>query len=939
VQIASARLDRLGLRRDVAFRPFTGGLNAVYLPDASDRWTVGRFLRAMIFAEDQSDGAGPVSASIPGGELALRTTAGQHTVRSQVGPDTRRRFTLETEDRLPGATAWLGALNAEPGFGPAPWFLFGASADSIHRLVNGRAAAAFRPSGAVRASEQARGLQLQLAALRRQLAELPEPDAALPEAGRGNASLAALTLERRRLQQELDALLTARPAYEAERQRLSDELRYCDAQLERWHAVAGDLESHGLRLQQETQRAAGCPRPDPRQRIQSLQVHADKLRQSVAESHGDDGCPLCQHQRWRGTAAATVNLLREDLARLGGEFSRWEAAQESRGFAAELGRLDAARQHLHAACEDLRQRRRRLAAELAEIESGTLRDGYGPHGRHCQCSWNGSAGRSGHHAALAEGGAAYGADVEAIRRDLARLDEWIGWARQREQLAGEIAALEAELAHAEPARADSPLTVRASALLAALSGERRQRIEVAESGAIAVFDGADRPTSVAQLGQQARSRVYLSLCLALAEAYRREETELPLVVDDDMLAAEPTAARRAVEVLAEFAQAGHQVVLLTSRDELAARLRQQGVAVHELPALSRPAPQRDPRPAVAPPPPPRLVETWPGTGDVPHRRSDQAHGYNVWSCEEFPGELTDRADLPQTARTPPDDEAEASLLDATPIEDALDIDAESLGLLRKIGIARASDLLRVDADDAARRLHHTGITAATVRQWQDRCRQWRRGRRERTLGQRRLSSGRSLRIDGQAAGHALWRPIRTALDAAAPFDGDSADESADAAWEQPAARPVAAAEAPRGLRFYLDPADSVVDAPSIGPRMAEQLEALGIRTVAQLLAADPSGIAARLDNRRVAAETVRQWQRQAALASRIPGLRGHDAQILVACGITQPEELAVAAADALWAQVAPFSETNEGKRIIRNGPSPDLDEVRDWIHWASLARP
>ena len=40
------------------------------------------------------------------------------------------------------------------------------------------------------------------------------------------------------------------------------------------------------------------------------------------------------------------------------------------------------------------------------------------------------------------------------------------------------------------------------------------------------------------------------------------------------------------------------------------------------------------------------------------------------------------------------------------------------------------------------------------------------------------------------------------------------------------------------LRFFLEPSDPVVDAPSIGPKTAERLQAVGLKTVADLLAAD-----------------------------------------------------------------------------------------------------
>jgi len=138
--------------------------------------------------------------------------------------------------------------------------------------------------------------------------------------------------------------------------------------------------------------------------------------------------------------------------------------------------------------------------------------------------------------------------------------------------------------------------------------------------------------------------------------------------------------------------------------------------------------------------------------------------------------------------------------------------------------------------------------------------------------------------------------------------------------------------------FHLQRTDSVESAPSIGARTAERLEAVGVSTVADLLVADPEEVAEQLDNRRISASVIQQWQHQTQLAVRIPQLRGHDAQILVALDVTEPEKLAACDPQDLWLRVEPFVETKEGKRIIRHGKTPDFEEVREWIQWARAAR-
>jgi hypothetical protein len=141
------------------------------------------------------------------------------------------------------------------------------------------------------------------------------------------------------------------------------------------------------------------------------------------------------------------------------------------------------------------------------------------------------------------------------------------------------------------------------------------------------------------------------------------------------------------------------------------------------------------------------------------------------------------------------------------------------------------------------------------------------------------------------------------------------------------------------LRFYLSTSDQIEQAPSIGPKTAERLQRIGIVTVADILRADPETTAQRLRNRHINPNTIRQWQQQATLVCRVPELRGHDAQILVACGIHDPERLAAIDATVLWRRVEPFTETAEGKRFIRSGKAPNLDEIRRWIKSAAHARP
>lgn len=147
-----------------------------------------------------------------------------------------------------------------------------------------------------------------------------------------------------------------------------------------------------------------------------------------------------------------------------------------------------------------------------------------------------------------------------------------------------------------------------------------------------------------------------------------------------------------------------------------------------------------------------------------------------------------------------------------------------------------------------------------------------------------------------------------------------------------------AVEQSGGLRFFLNRVSHIEKAPSIGPRTASMLEAIGIHTVEDLMNMTPERISEMLNHRRLTPSIIQQWQQQSRMMCQVPELRGHDAQILVACGITTPEDLAAKKPASLLAIVEPFARTKEGERIIRNGKVPDLTEVTEWIQWAANAR-
>ncbi len=140
------------------------------------------------------------------------------------------------------------------------------------------------------------------------------------------------------------------------------------------------------------------------------------------------------------------------------------------------------------------------------------------------------------------------------------------------------------------------------------------------------------------------------------------------------------------------------------------------------------------------------------------------------------------------------------------------------------------------------------------------------------------------------------------------------------------------------LKFYLQQESPIVDAPSIGPRMATRLEPLGLYTVRDLLACNPASVAEQLNDKRFDVQTIRDWQDQARLVCTVPNLRGHDAQILVACEVRSADSLAVQTVDSLLGKSITFANSKAGQRLLRGAAAPDRAEVSQWVSWSTQSR-
>ncbi len=135
----------------------------------------------------------------------------------------------------------------------------------------------------------------------------------------------------------------------------------------------------------------------------------------------------------------------------------------------------------------------------------------------------------------------------------------------------------------------------------------------------------------------------------------------------------------------------------------------------------------------------------------------------------------------------------------------------------------------------------------------------------------------------------------------------------------------------RELRRYLELDSDVETAPSIGRKMSERLEGLGVIKVSDLIEADPAKLASGLADSRITESTVNRWQDEARLMLSIPGLRVTQSKLLVGAGYRFSEDLAEAEPRELSAAILAFAATQAGQRMLREGDPPDIEKIKAWI--------
>lgn len=587
--------------------------------------------------------------------------------------------------------------------------------------------------------------------------------------------------------------------------------------------------------------------------------------------------------------------------------------------------------------------------------------------------------------------------IELLQREIARIDEQLRDIDQRLKLEATIASLEEELRQARMYGGQSNIIQEASSILRRLTNDEYQTIRVSSGHQCTVAKSqwlGDRFYTFSELSQGLKDLVYLSVSLAIVNAYRARNVVAPLILNDVFVNLDNAAAQSLVGVLCDFASRGQQMLLFTRHQHIRDLFGHRAARMFTLRDVE-PAYRPEPAPVAPPtqtPLPPQMPDYVPAVEPMADRSPAPRDPSYQWVAEwhrkdpvhTFPAPIikpqpVERPEPIEKGDDDPSDDEKLQLTDSLTVPSI--ISDELARCLQTINIHTIGEFLERDPDVVASELDAHGVTAEIIQ------------RRQRELlmmvyigasvldAQLLVACGvpDPARL-GRADDIVLLKRIETILDrpqaaqrfgafseyslarvrrwikraqksgyrgksrrnfgSTQPSSYSTQPSSTRGAVRHNLAEPAATVKinVNSALRFYLEVNDPVVDAPEIGPKTAERLNAVDIYTVAHLLEADPATLAAKLDDRRINRDTIEQWQSQAQLVCRIPNLRGHDAQIIVACGVDDPVTLSSLDPVSFLETVTAFVDSKEGQRVVRNGKLPDLAEVTAWIEWAASAR-
>ncbi|MCA9236313.1 MAG: DUF4332 domain-containing protein [Planctomycetales bacterium] len=576
--------------------------------------------------------------------------------------------------------------------------------------------------------------------------------------------------------------------------------------------------------------------------------------------------------------------------------------------------------------------------------------------------------------------------------------QWNDWQRSRAglldaesvaQLKAELDEIESQIARHLACDCERPAAPpvdgwRASDVLAKLTDGRLVQVRGRHGdkpGEVVDRDGRTR--SFEQLTPGERDQTYLAVTLALVASHAARGTHLPLVLDEPFLRQDAAAAAAMAGVLASFAASGRQTLVFTEDREAVRRFTSLGANLYAMDEL------RQQRSAIEPTQPAPVVDEVATTRVVRETVDEtgpQLRVTGVWpasDAEQTVYYLTEDASMADFPVLGNDTASRFARLGIRTAGDLLRADPQAIAdglkhptataavvalwqthmrlmcfvpgvslndaqLLAACGIETPKQLADADlgelvalADAFLDSSRGTRFVSARKRYERNQFRTWQRAAADEIDRWRRSGA------------YSAWRTHRAAAPRIRQFTGAGQGEARRSPRTQQSdrterkeiqrdtprrTRRSEQTRSTRPLRFFLETSSPVVDAPSIGEKTSALLVEAGIRTVADLLACDPVSVADELSDRRITHEKLVAWQQQARLVCRIPELRGYGAQLLVACGFTEPKRISGADPTELARTITAYCRTKEGQRILRNSPAPTAAKVARWIERAAQRR-
>jgi uncharacterized protein YhaN len=549
-----------------------------------------------------------------------------------------------------------------------------------------------------------------------------------------------------------------------------------------------------------------------------------------------------------------------------------------------------------------------------------------------------------------------------------------------DELRSELSRLEGEIRRAIDGASPAAISTaaahrhpwKASDVLAQLTDGRFVQIRTSRGDATAtIIDREGRSLALAALTPAQHDQLYLALTLALVSSLASRGVDLPLFLDEPFLRQDASAAAAMAGVLDEFARQGRQVIVVTENREAARRFEGLGVEIRNIDDLRRSE-------AAARAPAPLSV--------VAASETPQPAPTTVRLVRETVGERIPQLRVAGDWRTSENEQEMHFLTTDASTADFPVLGNDTAAAFASLGIHTIGELLAAEAKSVATALKRANVSAETVRLWQthmalmcfvpgvtlndaqvlaanqvssietllgsdvrllaqsiERFLNTERGRRFAPLRER-YSLTRLLELQRSA------RSVRPPQESAAQLNRDRrvprprqvTGLPSVKSSKKPMVARVASAKprSPRKpLRFFLDRSRLVTEAPSIGRLAAERLAKVGIRTVADLLNANPDSTAEEVGESRFTPAVIRRWQVESRLACRIPELRNRGARLLVACGLMEPEQVAGASAAELATKMRAVCRTARGRRILRRGKAPSRRRIAEWIRHAAQMRP